>query len=152
MGSARIDRCLDAGNSVLVATVDAQNTPSCCRAIAIQSTDNLESATIYLPIATSQQIIQDAATTRRIAVAATNIIDHCSTQLKGTVRTARVAGDEEMAFVRSRLQAFADVIEGIGVPRRTARTLAHWPAFALEMRVDEIFDQTPGPNAGSRLK
>jgi hypothetical protein len=54
--------------------------------------------------------------------------------------------------VKSRLEAFVDVIERIGVPKRTARTLAHWPAFAIEIRVEEIFDQTPGPNAGTRLK
>jgi hypothetical protein len=152
MGHPRIDRCLEAGNSVLVATVDAQNAPSCCRAIAIRSMDTLETVIVYLPIATSQRIIQDVATTHRIAVAATHIIDHCSTQLKGTARTARIAGDNEMAFVKNRLDAFGDVIESIGVPRRTARTVAYWPAFAVEMRVEEIFDQTPGPNAGSRLK
>jgi len=152
MGHPRIDRCLEAGNSVLVATVNPQNEPSCCRAIAIRSMDNLETATVYLPMATSHQIIQDVATTHRIAVAATHIIDHCSTQLKGTARSARIAGDDEMAFVKSRLEAFVDVIERIGVPKRTARTLAHWPAFAIEIRVEEIFDQTPGPNAGTRLK
>jgi hypothetical protein len=152
MGTPRIDRCLEAGNSILVATVNAQNAPSCCRAIALRSTDDLATVTVYLPMATSQQIIQDVATTHRMAVAATHIIDHTSTQLKGTATTARVAGVDEMAFVKSRLDAFADVIESIGVPGRTGRTLAHWPAFAVEIKVDEIFDQTPGPKAGTRLK
>jgi len=27
-----------------------------------------------------------------------------------------------------------------------------WPAFAIEMKVDQIFDQTPGPKAGTRLR
>jgi hypothetical protein len=103
-------------------------------------------------MATSQQIIQDVATTHRMAVAATHVIDHTSTQLKGTATAARIAGDDEMAFVKSRLDSFADVIESVGIPRRTGRTLAHWPAFAVDVKVEEIFDQTPGPKAGSRLK
>jgi hypothetical protein len=118
----------------------------------LQSTDNLVTVTVYLPMATSQEILRDIATTHRLAVAATHAIDHCSTQLKGRTATARVARADEEPFVRSRLEAFADVLETIGVPRRTTRAVAHWPAFAIEMRVDEIFEQTPGPNAGTRLR
>jgi hypothetical protein len=152
MDQPRLSRCLEPGLSVLVATVNSQNMPSCCRAIAIQSIDDLETVTVYLPMATSQQIMQDVATTHRLAVAATHVIDHCSTQLKGRATTARIARADEEAFVRSRLEAFADVIETIGVPRRTTRTVAHWPVFAIEMRVDDIFEQTPGPKAGTRLR
>ena len=152
MDHSRAARCLEPGVSVLVATVNAQNMPTCCRAIAIQSADDLANVTVYLPMATSQQIMQDVATTQRLAVAATNVIDHGSTQLKGRTATARIARADEEAFVRGRLEAFADHLETIGVPRRTTRTVAQWPAFAIEMRVEEIYDQTPGPKAGTRLR
>jgi hypothetical protein len=49
------------------------------------------------------------------------------------------------------LEALADVLDSIGVPRRLTRSVAHWPAFAIRIRVEQIFEQTPGPNAGSPL-
>ena len=148
----RVHRCLEAGLSILVGTVDTDGTPSCCRAIALTSTDELQTATVYLPVATSHQTIQNVATTGQLAVAATHVIDHCATQLKGTTIDARLAREDEASFVRGRLDAFADALDIIGMPRRVTRSLAHWPAFAISMRVEQVFEQTPGPNAGSRLR
>jgi hypothetical protein len=148
----RIRRCLEAGTSVLVATVDARGFPSCCRASAITSDDELTSIAVYLPMATSQQTIKDIATTHRMAVAATRLVEHFSVQLKGTANTARLARDDEAALVDERFRAFAEVLHNLGVPRRLTRSLVLWPAFVVDMRVDEIFEQTPGPNAGARLR
>lgn len=152
MNDDRLRRCFDAGTSVLVATVDARNTPACVRAIALAAAGDLATATVYVPIATSQLTIQNLATTQRLSVAATHPVDHCSVQLKGTAGAVRLARPDEETWVRSRLDAFADVLHAIGIPRRLIRSVAHWPAFAIEMRVAEVFDQTPGPNAGSRLR
>jgi hypothetical protein len=148
----RIRRCLEAGASILVGTADTKGTPSCCRAIALTSDDDLKTVSIYLPIATSQSIIKDIATTHRMAVAATHIVEHFSVQLKGTANTARLAAEREVSLIEERLEAFADVLFSVGVPRRLTRSVAHWPAFVVDMRVEEVFDQTPGPNAGARLR
>jgi hypothetical protein len=148
----RIRRCLEAGNSILVGTADTHGTPSCCRAIALTSDDDLKTVSVYLPIATSQPIIKDIATTHRMAVAATHIVEHFSVQLKGTANTARLACNEEAALIEERLESLADVLFTLGIPRRLTRSVAHWPAFVVDMRVEEVFEQTPGPNAGARLR
>ncbi len=54
--------------------------------------------------------------------------------------------------MRSRLDGLAEVLDRIGVPRRVTRSFAHWPAFAIEIDVDDVFEQTPGPRAGTRLR
>jgi hypothetical protein len=148
----QISRCLDPGMSILVATVDRRNVPSCCRAIALMSNDDVRTLTVYMPIATSHETIQNLATTRRIAISATNPIDHSSIQMKGTMSASRVARDDEAAFVRSRLDAFADVLESAGVPVAMTRNASCWPAFAVDVVVEHVFDQTPGPNAGVRVR
>jgi hypothetical protein len=150
--TSRARRCLEPGLSILVGTVDAQGVPSTCRAVAVSSDDDLETLTVYVPVATSHTAIQNLATTKRIAVAATHPWTNCATQIKGTVTEARLAREDESAYVRTRLEAFADGLESIGVPRRLTRSVAHWPAFAIRVRVEQMFDQTPGPNAGSRLQ
>ncbi len=152
MTDQRTLRCLEPGAAILVATVDTQGAPWSCRGFALKSDDALASVTVYVPMATSQQLIQHVAVTGRLAIASVLIIEHLSFQLKGTTRAARAAREDEAPFVRARLEAFADVLEELGVPRRRTRSFTHWPAFALEMNVDEIFDQTPGPNAGARVR
>ncbi|MCU1385608.1 MAG: hypothetical protein JWL71_4305 [Acidobacteria bacterium] len=145
-------RCLEPGLSVLIGTADACGTPLACRGIAISSPDDLQTITVYLPVATSHETIRNLATTRRLAVGVTHPRDNFSTQFKGTTLDARLAGDDEAAFVRDRLDAFADVLDCLGIPRRITRSLAHWPAFAVTMRVEQTFDQTPGPRAGHAVR
>ena len=152
MDRARLTRCLEPGMSILVGTADAAGIPSCCRGIAIQSLDEFETVTVYLPVATSHDTIHNLAMTRRLAVVATHPRDNFATQFKGTTTETRLARDEEEGFVRARLDAFADVLDRIGVPRRLTRTVAHWPAFVVTVRVEHVFDQTPGPNAGNRVR
>ncbi len=152
MADAQLQRCLEPGLSILVGTVDPSGSPACCRAIAIASHDDLQTLTVYVPVATSQEAISNIALTKRLAIAASHPIDHRSTQMKGAAIETRLARDEEADCVRQGLDAFADVLDRIGVPRRLTRAVAHWPAFAITMRVEQIFDQTPGPHAGARIR
>ena len=141
---------LDPGLSILIGTVDAQGTPSCCRGIAIAAGD-ASRLTVFVPLATSQRVIQDAATTHRLSVTASHVVSHRTIQFKGRTGVVRLARDEEAPWIRDRLRAFAESLDEVGVPWRDALRLAHWPAFAVELRVEETFDQTPGPNAGCKL-
>lgn len=152
MSTSRVHRCLEPGLSIIVGTVDIHGAPSCCRSYAIKSDDDLETLTVYLPVATSHDAIQGLAMTKKLAVAATQPMESSATQLKGTAIETRLAREEEAAFVNERLDAFADMLVGFGVPRRLTRTAVHWPAFAVTIRVEEIYEQTPGPKAGTRLR
>lgn len=152
MLSARVQRCTEGGLSILVGTVDGEGFPSCCRAFALTSNDNLATATVYLPVAISQEMIANIATTRRIAVFCSEPMSHDSIQLKGTTRTVRLASEAEGELLRTRLEQFAAVLDGVGLPKRITRSLAFWPAFAVEFNVDNLFEQTPGPKAGDVLR
>jgi hypothetical protein len=152
MTSSLVHRCLEPGLSIIVAAVDVHGNPSCCRSYAIRSDDDLQTLTVYLPVATSHDAIQSLAVTKRLAVAATKMKESSATQLKGTTIETRLARDDEAAFLDASLDAFADRLVELGVPRRLARSAVHWPAFAVTIRVEEIYEQTPGPKAGTRLR
>lgn len=152
MQATPLTRVLEPGTSVVMASVDSRCVPSCCRAIAIASSDEAATVTVYVPMATSQDVMRNIATTRRVAITATNPVDHCSIQLKGVSLDARIARDDEEALVRARRDAFADLLSTIGIPHRVSQNVTYWPAFAVTVRVDEVFQQTPGPNAGTRLR
>ena len=123
-----------------------------CRGYAIDSRDSLQTLTVFIPVATSHETIANLAVTKRLAVASTHPISNSATQLKGTTIEARLATDEEGVFVRNRVEAFAQMLLAFGVPPRLAHSLGHWPAFAVTIRVEQIFEQTPGPNAGTRIQ
>src|SRR5262245_19548988 len=99
MATSRVHRCLEPGLSIIVATADSHGTPSCCRAYAIKSDDDLETLTVYMPVATSHDAIQSLARTKKLAVAATQMMESSATQLKGTAIETRLARDEEAAFL-----------------------------------------------------
>ena len=151
MTPERLARCLAPGASILVGTADPAGTPSCCRGVAIRTQDDLSTVTVYVPVATSHDTIHNLATTGQLAITSTHPVDNVATQFKGTSLEARLAREDEAPFVRARLDAFADVLDGVGVPRRLTRSLNHWPAFAITMRIEQVFDQTPGPKAGSPI-
>ena len=148
----RILRCLEYGMSVLVGSVDAGGHPACCRAVGLKSDDNLATATVFVPIATSKDTIANIAATRRLAVGGTHPIEHCATQLKGIAQATRLARDDEEPFIRAHLGGFAAILNSLGYPPRVTNAVVHWPAIAIEMRVDEIYEQSPGPKAGTRLR
>ena len=108
--------------------------------------------TVYVPVVTSRETIANVQSTRRLAVVATQPLDHCSTQLKGVAQGTRPAREDEEPFVRRHLGNFGGVLNQLGIPPRVTSTVVHWPAIAIDMRVEEIFDQTPGPKAGTRLQ
>lgn len=138
------------GVSVLVGTVDADGVPTCCRGIAIAMRD-FETVTVYVPAATAQETVANLATTRRIAVSCTHPLSHESMQIKGLTRGVRLAPPKDEAFVQQRLEEFGDVLQEIGLPIHIWRSVAHWPAFAIDLSVEQVFNQTPGPKAGAAI-
>ena len=147
----KLQRFVEGGISVFVATVDADKIPTCCRAIALTTKNDFDTVRVYVPAATGQETIANVATTRRVAIAATEPLSHAAVQIKGVSRGVKLAAASEEEFVRTRLHQFADVLAEIGQPRHVTHRVAHWPAFAIEVTVEEVFDQTPGPKAGSQL-
>ena len=138
--------------SVFVGTVAPDGSPAGCRAIAVVTSDQMKTITVYVPMATSRDVIANVAATKRLAVVATYPPDHSAMQLKGTTTAVRLAADEESDFLRYRIEKFADVLHDLGIPKRIGRSISHWPAFAIDMKVEEVFDQTPGPKAGSPIR
>jgi hypothetical protein len=126
--------------------------PVGCRGIAVTSKDDLQTVTVYVPMATSRDLVAGLATTKRLSVVTTYPPDHATTQIKGTTTAIRLAADEEHDFLRGRLDAFAEVLHRLGFPLRVTRAVNYWPAFAIDMKVDELFEQTPGPKAGTLIR
>jgi hypothetical protein len=139
------------GVSLLVATCDAMQVPECMRAVGLRVHPDRGRATIYLPGATSAATRANLLVNARIALLASYPLDHRSLQLKGRVVRVDVADDAVHPLIEAYLQTFASVLEVVGMPPEVVRMVAHWPSFAVEFEVEELYQQTPGPGAGLPL-
>jgi hypothetical protein len=147
-----VARHIGHGMSVVVGTVDASGWPVTCRAAALVGHEDARCVTVYLPVATSAETIANVATSGRVAIVSSCPGDHGTIQLKGRSRGVRLAGEREADILSAQVELFADTLDRVGVPRRVTRSLASWPAFAIDVEVDAVFDQTPGPRAGALVK
>jgi hypothetical protein len=147
LSKALCDRLQHAG-AVIVGSVDSTGVPSCAHACALRVTPESSTVTVYLPVATCQTILADVATNGRLAVTTANPLDNATVQLKGKTQRVRMAPESERAFVDSRVAVYAHSLEVIGFPTTHTKGIVSWPAFAVDLLVDGIFEQTPGPRAG----
>ena len=138
------------GTSLAVATADVAGAPSCCRAVALIAGPGERRVTVYLPVATAADTVANLATTGRIAIVSSEMVSHRTVQLKGLSRAVRVARDDERRAVETWRDKFTEAVNALGLPRRITQSVSHWPAFAIEVEVEAVFDQTPGPRAGTR--
>jgi hypothetical protein len=145
-----VKRHFGEGTTIIVATTDGAGVPACCRAVGLAAIGPLR-VVVYLPVATAAQTVANIATTGRAAVVSSFQIDHCTIQLKGRTRAVRIAREDERGAVEQWAGKFAATVTSLGVPRNAALSLTRWPAFALEIDVESVFDQTPGPRAGERV-
>jgi hypothetical protein len=146
-----LQRFAGGGVAVIVGTVDADGVPTCCRGVAVAMRDDFETITVYVPVVTAQETVANVATTRRLAVSCAHPLTHESVQIKGVTRGVRLAPPSDEAFVRQRMEQFGAVLEAIGLSRHVFAGIACWPAFAIEVSVEQVFDQTPGPKAGAAI-
>jgi pyridoxine/pyridoxamine 5'-phosphate oxidase len=145
-------RHLQPGRSILVGTVDPTGWPAACRGVSLVVDEDRQGVTVYVPVATGAQTVANLASNNRIAVVASEPASHSTVQLKGRIRAVRVARGDEEDRVRLFVERFADSLDEVGLPRGVTRTMTCWPAFAIEVAVEAVFDQTPGPRAGALVR
>jgi hypothetical protein len=115
--------------------------------------DDREAVTFFLPESRSARILRDLENNGRVALGVA-LMSHEAYQLKGTYLSARPTGAEDSvrqeAYVAKLLAAVRQVY-----PEEIAKPLvlgfAFRPGVAIAFRVEEVFLQTPGPGAGTRM-
>ncbi len=142
---------LESGVSVLVGTRDARLVSECQRALGMRVEPDGQHLTVFVPCAVGGRVVANARANGRVAVCCARVEDHQSIQLKGNAIEIREASESEREWIERYRNAFAEVLAMIGMPRALTLRMAHWPCWAIRVRVDSSFVQTPGPGAGRPL-
>jgi len=87
-----------------------------------------------------------------VAVAVTDVMSFRSIQVKGRVVSAEPARVEDRMLADTWMAAFfADIHQSDGTPIELLERLRSRELGCLVLTIDELYDQTPGPVAGTRL-
>ena len=150
MLSAELVEFVESGVSLLCGTRDAQLRPDCCRAVGAIVRDRA-SVTVLLNPLTAKRTLANLAGGGPVAMTASRPIDYRTIQVKGTASAPRPATEAEQMIAQRYLAAFTEALYLVGLQRAVVRRLRVAPAVAIELAITDVFQQTPGPQAGVKL-
>ena len=129
---------LEGGVGIHIGTRTSRLEPNGARALAVTVEDDRLHLIVYLAEVAARRVVPDLRANGAIAVGFARPIDERACQIKGIFVDARpAAGDERRN------------LEHIGIPRIGTSGWVTWPAVAIRFRATTIFEQTPGPDAGT---
>lgn len=143
---------LESGVSMLVGSRNAELRPDCTRALGVTIGADRTTMTVFLNAALTQRMQADFADNGRIAATFSRPTDHRTVQVKGRVLAVRPTSDADRAVQERYLGAFAEQVAVVGLPRSVIRRVRVSPGIAVEVAIEDVYLQTPGPGAGRRLE
>lgn len=155
--SAELKAFLESGVSVVVGTRDAGLIPEVTRAWGLLVSKDRKSISLCAPLATSHKTLDNLASNGQVTVCCSLPTSYKTVQLKGQYIERADPSRADLAAVERHREAFGRLNECIGFPHQ--RTETFWrreletsPVLVkLRFAPEQIFDQTPGPDAGSPL-
>jgi hypothetical protein len=155
--TAELKAFLESGVSAVVGTRDAGLIPEVTRVWGLLVSKDRKSISLCAPLATSGKTIDNIAANGQMAVCCSFPTSYKTVQLKGQCIEAADPSRADLAAVKRHREAFGRLNEQVGIPCQGTETfwqreLEASPALIkLSFVPEQIFDQTPGPDAGSPL-
>ena len=155
--NAELKAFLESGVSVVVGTHDAEFVPEITRAWGLLVSKDRTSISLCAPLATSRKTLDNLADNQQMTVCCSLPTSYKTVQLKGQCTRQTDPNRADLAVVKRHRQAFGRMNELVGFPRQ--RSEIFWQSevegsptlVKLHLVLDQVFDQTPGPDAGSPL-
>ena len=139
------------GVGIYIGTRNGALEPNGARALASLLEQDGARLVIYLADEAAVRILPDLESNGQAAVTFGRPIDERAIQVKGTFVGARPAREDERPALDAQWDNVSRSLEMIGVPRAARSAWPKWPATAITLEPTAIFEQTPGPSAGTKL-
>jgi hypothetical protein len=142
---------LEEGIAIQIGTRNARLEPNGARVVAVRVEDSGTHIVAFVPDRAAKLVTPDLEDNGQAALVFARPPDERSCQVKGVFERMAVAGAEEEPFVRGQWRRWLERLTTIGLPLSTLEGWDPWPCVAIRLRVTALFNQTPGPNAGTVL-
>jgi xanthine/CO dehydrogenase XdhC/CoxF family maturation factor len=142
---------LENGAGLVVGTVSADGTPRADRAWAASVVD-ADSRRIRFVMSADDAAVVGNLQSGRVSLNGADVRTYQSIQLKGRPVVVEVPTATDVDLARHQSETFFEAVHLTdGNPVEALRRMLPLQMVAVEMIVEESFDQTPGPSAGAAL-
>lgn len=142
---------LQQGLAINLGTRNERLEPNACHAPAAVVEADRRHLTVFVPREAARLVLADLAANGQAALVFARPQDDRACQVKGTFVAVRDATEEERPTVMAQWGGFMHQLQIIGMPGESTRPWVVWPCVAIRLRVTALFNQTPGPDAGTPL-
>ena len=143
---------LESGLAIVLGTRDGELDPDGALALAVEIDEERGRLTVFLHELAAGEMLRNLESHPEIAINLDQPTTHRACQVKGTFVSSRRARPDERDLVEHQVEGFRDQLERIGIPHAITVALQTWPCAALDVRVTQVFEQTPGPGTGGPLR
>jgi hypothetical protein len=154
---ADVKTFIERGVSVMVGTCDSKLVPELVRAWGARVSRDRTRVSVSVAMAAAAKTVSNLRENSRVAVTFALPADSHAIQLWGRCIETGPADRDDLTAVERHRDAFAEVNRSLGVPlpfieALWQRELAGSPEMVtVRFVAEQIFNQTPGPDAGSPL-
>lgn len=139
------------GVDLYVATRGPDLMPESVLGMGIRVHPDRKHVTVYVP-SSAHTTLANLADNGQLAATLCRPPDHRTVQLKGRCTATRASSDVDRELQQVFRAALVTSFASIGIPRALSRGLSWWPSTAIDFELADVFTQTPGPDAGERLR
>lgn len=152
MFAAQLESMIEAGASLVVGTVAPDGEPRATRAWSAVITRR-EPPHVRLAVTADDPVSVANLSSGHLSLTGADVRTFASVQLKGRVASVEPPTETDLDTVRTQTDRLLRAIhETDGNPVEHLRRFLPHEVVMVELVVDESFDQTPGPEAGARLR
>ncbi len=143
---------LESGCALIVGSVNADGEPMATRGWGLTVLSRDPTVIRVLLDSDEEQTLDNLRTTGRVAVTATSVLNSSSLQLKGRLRSIEPAldADDERASQYCD-DFFRDIVEIDRTPMEIVERLRPARYVVCIIDVEDVYNQTPGPGAGTAV-
>lgn len=142
---------IDVGAGLVIGTVGADGAPRAERAWAVSVVDP-DTKRVRIVLGADDPVTVQNLANGPVALTGADVRTFDSVQFKGHVVAVEPPTSDDVAHVREHVDRFFAAVHATdGNPIELLRRMLPHEMVAVEMVVGELFDQTPGPDAGAAL-
>ena len=141
----------EAGAGFIVGTVAPDGTPCATRAWSAEVIDAAQRRVRFM-VSADEPVVVENLQGAGVCLTAADVATFRSVQWKGRVVAIEPPSANDLTIAEAHTTRFFDAVNRMdGTPFELLDRMRPIEVIAVEMVVDEVYDQTPGPGAGASL-
>lgn len=150
--SVEVKRMAESGCALMFGTTGLDGSISGGRGWGLTVSQDRKQARLLVCRAQSEASLAHLAQNPWLAITFTTMRNLHSMQLKGRVKAIAASTPEDTEVNRAWVRAFIDDVEAIGVPVAPFSRAIMTVDTAIDLEIERVFIQTPGPHAGEEVR